>query len=181
MSATPLLAKTPIWLERIYPRCRKGCRRKNPSLFFVTTTKDGKRKREYIPKEMHSVILSMQNSIDAAALAKKKKTLSPQERPGQPAIFPAEAKRMLETAGYSVRGRLISRCRKTFLTIEACRVRFEQLLSGELKEAVKTPMSLQKISIRAESILKRSCRKKQGLNFDTCFVQALIEHIQKNG
>jgi hypothetical protein len=55
-------------------------------------------------------------------------------------------------------------------------VRFEQFLSDDLKEAIQSPENLQQISVRAESLLKASCRQKgQKLTFDDCFALAVSE------
>lgn len=165
-----------IKLEYIYPLDRWGARRGRPSLYMVKY-ENGKRYRRYVPREME---LAARNILAAQRRHKpqRKKPL-PKASKGRPAYYPDIFLKTLKSAGYAVKGREIKRNLKTFFLLKACRERYHFFLSPEVQETIGSPEFLQGISLRAESLLKASCRLGQKLRFDDCFALAVNEHIKK--
>jgi hypothetical protein len=110
--------------------------------------------------------------------AQRKKPL-PKAPKGRPAYYPDIFLKTLKVAGYVVKGKEIKRNMKTFFTLKACGARYHFFLSPELQEAVGSPDNLQGISLRAESLLKASCRRQDKQSFQTCFTTAVKEYLEQ--
>jgi hypothetical protein len=142
------------------------------------THEAGRRIRTYIPDNLHEHVKTMVRNMQQRT--SRKPCRKSERSRGRPTHFPTIMREALSKAGYTVKGKEIKRNLKTFFTLKACGARYHFFLSPELQETIGSPDNLQRISVRAESLLKSSNRTKQKLTYDRCFLQAVGEYIKKD-
>lgn len=84
-------------------------------------------------------------------------------------------KSILESAGYSVRGKEIKRNKKTFFTPEATRIRYSLLDDISRERVGGSPEELRMLCLEAHSKMKSAnARGKKDVTFENCLVQCLV-------